>query len=129
MQEVFLTIWTAVDQEESRFSCKAEMESTSLSAVLRYTQENARTTIYVEENETRIEREGDYSMRLSLRENCRTQGTLSIGGNEGLLDVSTKRIAYTLTKNSLLLQLEYTLHFGNEAQQMRLRIKATASKR
>ena len=128
MQEVFLTIWTAVDQEESRFSCKAEMESSSLSAVLRYTQENARTTIRVEENETRIERDGDYSMRLSLRENCRTQGTLSIGGNEGRLEVSTKRIAYTLTKNSLLLQLEYTLHFGNEAQQMRLRIKATASK-
>ena len=128
MQEVFLTIWTAVDQEESRFSCKAEMECSSLSAVLRYTQENARTTIYVEENETRIEREGDYSMRLSLRENCRTQGVLSIGGNEGVLDVTTKRIAYTITKHSLLLQLEYALDFGNEVQQMRLRIKATASK-
>ncbi len=123
-----MTIWTAVDQEENRFSCKAEMESSSLSAVLRYTQENSRTTIYVEENETRIEREGDYSMRLCLRENCRTQGVLSIGGNEGVLDVSTKRIAYTITKHSLLLQLEYALDFGNEVQQMRLRIKATASK-
>ena len=128
MQEVFLTIWTAVDQEESRFSCKAEMECSSLSAVLRYTQENSRTTIYVEENETRIERDGDYSMRLSLRENCRTQGMLSIGGNEGVLDVITKRIVYTITKHSLLLQLEYALYFGNEVQQMRLRIKATASK-
>lgn len=127
MQEVFLTIWTAVDQEESRFSCKAEMESSSLSAVLRYTQEGAITTIHVEETETRIEREGDYSMNLCLRKNCRTQGTLSIGGNEGVLDVSTKRIAYTTTKNSLLLQLEYTLHFGKEAQQMRLRIKATVA--
>ena len=128
MQEVFLTIWTAVDQEESRFSCKAEMESSSLSAVLCYTEENARVAIYVAETETRIEREGDYSMRLCLRENCRTQGTLSIGGNEGVLDVSTKRIAYTMTKNSLLLQLEYTLHFGKEVQQMRLRLKATAYK-
>ena len=128
MQEVFLTIWTAVDQEESRFSCKAEMECSPLSAVLRYTQENAQITIYVGENETRIERDGDYSMRLPLRENCRTQGMLSIGGNEGLLDVSTKRVAYSLTKDSLLLQLEYTLHFGNEAQEMRLRIKATAFK-
>lgn len=127
MQEVFLTIWTAVDQEESRFSCKAEMESSSLSAVLRYTQEGAITTIHVEETETRIEREGDYSMNLCLRKNCRTQGTLSIGGNEGILDVSTKRIAYTMTKNSLLLQLEYTLHFGKEAQWMRLRIKATVA--
>ena len=123
-----MTIWTAVDQEESRFSCKAEMECSSLSAVLRYTQENSRTTIYVEENETRIERDGDYSMRLSLRENCRTQGMLSIGGNEGVLDVITKRIVYTITKHSLLLQLEYALYFGNEVQQMRLRIKATASK-
>ncbi|MBQ2740328.1 MAG: DUF1934 domain-containing protein [Clostridia bacterium] len=128
MQEVFLTIWAAVDQEESRFSCKAEMESSSLSAVLRYTQENARVVINVSETETRIAREGDYSMRLCLRENCRTQGTLSIGGNEGVLDVSTKRIAYTMTKNSLLLQLEYALHFGQEVQQMRLRIKATACK-
>ena len=128
MQEVFLTIWTAVDQEESRFSCKAEMEASSLSAVLRYTQEGACTTIHIEETETRIERDGDYSMRLCLRENCRTKGTLSIAGNDGELDVSTKRIAYTITKNSLLLQLEYTLHFGKEDQQMRLRLKATVSK-
>ncbi len=125
MQDGFLTIRTTVDGTESRFSCKAEMEFTSLSAVLRYVEENAQVTITVNESGATIERRGDYSMRLSLRERERTQGVLSIGGNEGSIDVETERIAYSLNKKSLLLQLHYTLHFGSERQRMRLMIKAT----
>ena len=121
-----MTIRTAVDQVESRFSCKAEMELTSLSALLCYTEENAAVSIRVQEKEVLIERQGDYSMRLCLREDVRTVGTLSIGGNEGVLEVSTQCIDYAITENSLLLRLDYTLHFGNESQNMALRMKATA---
>ena len=123
-----MTIRTTVDQVESRFSCKAEMELSSLSALLRYTEENAVVSIEVGKKETLIERRGDYSMRLCLQENTRTQGSLSIGGGEGILEVFTKRIDYSITKNSLLLRLDYTLHFGDEVQEMALRLKATAHK-
>jgi uncharacterized beta-barrel protein YwiB (DUF1934 family) len=128
MQEVSLTIWTTVDQEVSRFSCKAEMEVLPLSAVLRYKERDAAVCIQVKREEVLIERQGDYCMRLCLREGCRTQGALSIAGNKGALEVSTQRIESTITPNMLLLSLEYTLHFGEEMQKMSLRIKSAVAK-
>jgi uncharacterized beta-barrel protein YwiB (DUF1934 family) len=101
------------------------MEWNSLSAVLRYTQENATITVSLSNGELKIDRTGDYGMSLLLRENESTVGTLSIAGNEGALEVYTERLAYSITKNRLLMQIYYTLNFGTEKQNMRLRINAS----
>lgn len=125
MQDGFLTIVTTVDGTQSRFSCKAEMEWDSLSAVLRYAQENATITVSLKNGELKIDRTGDYGMSLLLRENESTAGTLSVAGSEGALEAYTERLAYSIAKNRLLMQIYYTLNFGTEKQNMRLRINAS----
>ncbi len=124
MQDVFLTISTTVDGEESRLSCNAEMECTALSAVLRYRDENAEVSIFVNGSEAVVDRKGDYGLYLPLKESERTVGTLSVMGNEGSVEIFTDRLAYSIRKNTLLMQLQYTLYFGSEKQEMRLRIHA-----
>lgn len=124
MQDGFLTITTTVDGQESTLSCKAEMEYSALSVRLRYRDENAEVAIFVDGNNAVIERRGDYGLYLPLKENERTEGKLSIGGNVGSVAIETKRLAYNIGKNSLLMQLQYTLWFGAEKQEMRLRIHA-----
>lgn len=125
MQHGFLTIVTTVDGEESRFSCKAEMELSSLSALLRYHDGNADVTISFSREEILIQRVGDYSMRLPLHEGEQTSGVLTLAGNEGRLSVYTHKATYCLRKNALLAQLHYILDFGEEKQEMRLRINAS----
>lgn len=122
MQNGFLTIVTTVDGTESRFSCKAEMEIKSLSAVLRYSDENATVLIRVDGDGVTIERDGDYSMRLFLQEGKRTVGSLSIAGNTGDVGVETQKIAYSIGKKTFLMQLHYSLIFGEEKQDMRIRL-------
>ena len=124
MQDGFLTISTTVDGEESRYSCNAEMEYTALSALLRYRDQNAEVTVSVSGNGAVVERKGDYGLYLPLKENERTTGTLSVAGNEGSVEIYTERLAYTIRKNTLLMQIHYALYFGSEKQEMRLRIHA-----
>ena len=97
----------------------------SLSAVLRYSDENATVLIRVDGEGVTIERDGDYSMRLFLQEGKRTVGTLSIAGNVGDVVVETQKIAYSIGKKSLLMQLHYTLIFGEEKQDMRIRLSSS----
>ena len=124
MQNGFLTITTAVDGQESRLSCQAEMEFTALSVRIRYRDENAEVTISVDGNHAVIERIGDYGLYLPLQENARTVGRLSIGGNVGSVEIDTQKLVYSVGKNTLLMQIQYTLWFGAEKQEMRLRIHA-----
>ena len=125
MQNGFLTIVTAVDGVESRISCKAEMELGPLSAVLRYSDENATVEMHINGNAVGIKRNGDYSMHLLLEEGKRTKGAIAIAGNIGDLVAETERVAYTIGKNSILMQLHYALIFGEEKQDMRIRLSAT----
>lgn len=127
MRDGLLTIQTSVDGTENRFSTKAEMEISPLSAVLSYNDADANVTISLRGNEAVIERRGDYSMRLCLREGEDTDGTLSIAGSVGEVKIFTERLAYSIRKNSILLQMYYTLIFGEEKQNMRLRINASQS--
>lgn len=125
MQDGFLTIITTVDGTESRFSCKAEMEWDSLSAVLCYTDGEANVTLSLKNGECIIRRQGDYSMSLRLCENTQTDGVLSIAGNQGSLQVFTNRLSYDISEKRLLALIYYTLNFGTEQQEMRLRINAS----
>ena len=127
MQSGFLSIVTTVDGVESRFSCQADMELNALSAVLSYKQEDAEVVVRVFSGGIVVERKGDYGLRLDLREGERTKGTLSIAGNEGEIDVYTEKAAYSISKSHLLVQLQYSLYFGQEKQDMRLRLSASLS--
>ena len=120
-----MTISTTVDGKESRTSCKAELELTPMTAVLRYQDENASVSLTLNGASLIIERRGDYGLYLPLTENAYTVGRLSIAGQDGEVKIYTERLAYTIGKSSLLLQLFYTLFFGEEKQEMRLRIRAS----
>ncbi len=112
---------------ESRFSCQADMELNALSAVLCYKQGDAEVVVRVFSNGIVVERKGDYGLRLDLREGEKTKGTLSIAGNEGEIDVYTEKSAYSISKSHLLVRLQYSLYFGQEKQDMRLRLSASLS--
>ena len=124
MKKCSLTIVTAVDGQETNFSCEAEMELTPLSACLHYFQDGAETTVQFEKRTVTIQREGDYSMRLNLEEGKTLQGMLKFGESEGKLPVQTQKIAYAITDKSLLASLHYRLLFEGDAQEMKLRLNA-----
>ena len=124
MQDAYLTISTTVDGKESRMSCKAELELVSTSASLRYRDENASVSLSLYGDSLTIERVGDYGLYLPLTENAYTVGRISIAGQDGNVKIYTERLAYTIGKSTLLLQLFYTLFFGEEKQEMRLRVRA-----
>lgn len=124
MQNAFLTIVTMVDGEEHRISRKAEMELAPLSAALHYEEEAARVCLELKDGEVYFQREGDYSLSMHLVEGQTTEGQLSLAAFQGALTIMTKKIAYNISKSGLLLKVEYTLIFGEEKQEMRLRISA-----
>lgn len=124
MQKAFLTIVTTVDDVEHRIFRDAEMELTPLSAVLRYQEDGAIVRLEVKEGNVNFQREGDYSLSMYLVEGKTTEGILSFAASSGTIAVETKKIAYTISKNGLLLKVAYALLFGKEKQEMRLRISA-----
>ena len=124
MQKCSLTIVTDVDGEKTTFSCKAEMELTPLSARLRYMQNTDVTVLSFENQTVTVAREGDYSMRLTLKEGKTLEGKFILNGNEGVFPVQTQKVAYAITEQSLLASLHYKLLFDGGAQEMKLRLNA-----
>ena len=102
MQKCSLTIVTDVDGEKTTFSCKAEMELTPLSARLRYMQNTDVTVLSFKNQTVTVAREGDYSMRLTLKEGKTLEGKFILNGNEGVFPVQTQKVAYAITEKSLL---------------------------
>ena len=124
MQKCSLTIVTDVDGEKTTFSSKAEMELTPLSARLRYMQNTDVTVLSFENQTVTVAREGDYSMRLTLKEGKTLEGKFILNGNEGVFPVQTQKVAYAITEKSLLASLHYKLLFDGGAQEMKLRLNA-----
>jgi uncharacterized beta-barrel protein YwiB (DUF1934 family) len=124
MQSCKLTITTAVDGRETEFSCQGELVLSARKAILRYRQEEASIELYLDGQSAKIEREGDYSLSFCLQSGMETKGKLSFGCNDGEMNVFTHRVAYSIGKDSLLASLHYDLLFGEERQEMKLRILA-----
>ncbi len=72
----------------------------------------------------RVEREGDYRLRLCFTERKIQPGILSIGGAEGSVETHTHRLGYSVRENSVLLSMKYTLCFDSGKQEMNLRLYA-----
>ena len=120
----FLQIVTSADGEESVFSAEAEMALDSLSAILRYRQGDGFVCMTIAAVGVRIEREGDYRLRLCFTERKIQPGILSIGGAEGSVETHTHRLGYSVGENSVLLSMKYTLRFDSGKQEMKIRLLA-----
>lgn len=121
-----MTIATQVDDEkEQSVSYDADLELNGTSATARYFDGESLSCIKVGKDEVCIERTGDYLFRLRLKEKERVPATLGVGGNVGEIFTYTDFIKYSITKNSLLLSMQYVLLFsGDEKQRMKIRLHA-----
>lgn len=121
-----LTIVTQVDDgAEQSVSYDAEIDLTAVSAVLRYQDEQSSACIKIDREEVFIERTGDYLFSLRLKEKEKLPASLGVGGNVGEIFTYTDSIKYAITKNSLLLTMQYSLLFsGEERQRMKIRLHA-----
>ena len=119
--EVKLT--TTVDGKKTRVVHGGDLQISESHACVTYTEENAVVSIEVKGKTITLIREGDYSLRLTLEKGKTLDGVLALGDNEGIIQVKTQRVGYKLTKNTLVLELKYTLLIG-EAQEMQLKIEA-----
>ena len=124
MKACRLTITTVTDGKETHFTTDAQAEITAINATIEYTENGTQVRIEVEKNTVKISREGDYTLHLIVQEGVLTQGTLGIGGSEGTLSVLGKKVNYSLQKDSLLLSMRYDLIFGDEPQEMKIRLFA-----
>lgn len=98
------------------------MELALSGAELFYREENALVAVKLHDSMAEIIREGDYTLRLFLEEGKQTLGTIGIGGAEGEIQTFARRIAYSVSKDSLLLSLHYDLMISGETQEMKLRL-------
>ena len=122
MQACRLTITTKTDEQENTFIHEGEMDLTPTMVKLRYQEENSTVFLQLEGETARIEREGDYTLRLNLVRGEMQPGEIGIGGSSGEILAYTHKVAYSITKDSLLLSLQYDLIMSGEPQKMKLRL-------
>ena len=87
-----------------------------------YQEKNAETTLTFEKESVLLERHGDYELLLFLKEEEFSDGSLGLGETFGNLRVYTHKISYSTSKDTLLAYLHYDLIFGEERQEMKLRL-------
>ena len=124
MDKLFLTITTVTDGKANEISRESEGLLSHDLVQIKYREKNAEVVLRMEAGTVFIERRGDYTLSLKLRKNERTRGELGINGSVGEVETQTTRIAYSLTDNSFMLSLHYSLLVGGEAQHMRIRLFA-----
>jgi len=119
-----VTITTVADGRENTITRKGEMDVSSVGGILRYQEENAKVNVRLQGNSATIERFGDYTLFLPLEQNVFCDGEIGIGGSGGTVKTYAHKIAYAVTKDSLLLSLHYDLIISGEVQKIRLRLLA-----
>ena len=124
MKSCRLTITTVADGQKTELSCEGQLSLSTCSATLCYQQDGANVSLVLEGETAKIERTGDYSLRLFLKRGEETGGELILGGNDGQMRVYAHRICYSVGKDSLLASLHYDLLFATDKQEMKLRILA-----
>lgn len=122
MQACKLTITTTVDGVENSIVREGEMELSLSKTLLRYREENAFILIQLEGECAEIERRGDYTLHLHLKRGEKDAGIIGLGGMDGAIETFAHRVAYSVSKDSLLLSLHYDLIIGGEKQEMKLRL-------
>ncbi len=124
LQACLITITTTVDGQETKIVRQGEMALSTLSARIIYQEENALVDMFFHGNEVTVERQGDYTLRLHLKNGEKTVGSIGLGDVCGEVETHAKKLSYTLNENSLLALLHYDLMISGEKQNMQLRIYA-----
>jgi uncharacterized beta-barrel protein YwiB (DUF1934 family) len=122
VQKCKFTIWTTADNQTSVFEGEGEMSLAREEVRVCYREKNAFVRLLVQGESAQIFREGDYSLHLDLKRGETRNGALGLGEGQGLIQAFTHKINYSVSKDSLLLLLEYDLLFGEEKQEMKLRL-------
>ena len=122
MQGCKITLTTSMDGKETQIVRKGSVSLSLSRAVVSYREENAFLTLIFEKDGVKLERRGDYSLSLLLKQGETCGGTLGFGGSVGDIRVYAHKIGYSIGKDSLLASLHYDLIFGEERQEMKLRL-------
>ncbi len=117
-----LTITTTVDGVENSITREGKMEISLSQVLLSYREENAFVRMQLQGDSAKIERQGDYSLRLHLKENEKSVGEIGIGSSCGEIQTFAYKVVYSVSKDSLLLSLRYDLIISGEKQEMKLRL-------
>lgn len=124
MQDCTLKITTTVEGETNEIVRKGKMELSVCGGKLFYRDDNALVCMEFQGDSVRIERQGDYALRLYLCRDSLQSGVLGLGGAEGEVKTFAHKIAYATTESGLTAQLKYDLIFGAEKQAMQIRLSA-----
>lgn len=119
-----LNLITSADGQEASFSKEARFELSENGAAVFYADSEAEVSLYFYADGVRIAREGDYSLRLTLKTGKETEGMLGIAGAQGAVGVFTHKADYRIGKNSLISMLEYDLLMSGGVQKMKVRLAA-----
>ena len=122
MRKCSLTITTIADGTENTIIREGEMDLSLDKVQLFYREENAAVYLQVQGETAKVERQGDYSLRLHLVRGQRTKGELGIGGSSGEIETLARAVQYSVRENSLLISLKYDLIISGERQSMQLRL-------
>ncbi|MBR2023988.1 MAG: DUF1934 domain-containing protein [Clostridia bacterium] len=119
-----ISITTTVDGEETQATRTGSLRISFSEILLSYGEENGSVTLKIQKDRAEITRSGDYSMRLPLLRERRTQGKIGVLGSEGDVEIYTERLAYSTTDTSLMLSMHYDLIFCSDVQKMQIRLLA-----
>ena len=126
MRNCKLNITSMVDGQENVFSVEGKMDLSIERPKICYREDNAVIRVVFQGETARIEREGDYSLKIYLERGTFQNGSLGIGGQEGEICAYAHKVSYTIGKDSLLALLHYDLLIGDVPQRMQLRLVARA---
>ena len=124
MQTCSVMIFSIVDGQKKTFRKTGTLETTGVSARLIYDDEGSRVCVKIADNAVEIERNGDYTLRLSLIEKQITKGAIGIGGSTGEVEIYTNALGYTISDTAISLRTEYVLNFPHDKQTTVLSLNA-----
>ena len=124
LQACSITIITTADGQETKIARNGQIALSALSARIIYQEENAHIDMFFQGDEVTIERKGDYTLRLHLKNGEKTVGSIGLGDASGQVETYARKVSYSLSENSLLALLHYDLIISGEKQEMQLRIHA-----
>ena len=122
MQACKITLTTSVDGKETQIVRTGSVLLSLSKALVCYREENAELTLIFQKEGVKLERRGDYALSLLLKQGETCDGTLSLGGSAGSIRARAQKISYSVGKDCLLATLHYDLIFGEESQEMKLRL-------
>ena len=122
MKACKVTIMTNADGQENTVVRDGSMELSFSCVSIVYQEENAIVSLHLQGENAEIERKGDYSLHLKLKKGNLQDGQIGLGDSCGAIQAFAHHIQYSVTEDCVLAALRYDLLFGEEKQQMQLRL-------